>query len=236
MPIGLPLLKQVCNKILLQRGDDIGSRNGWVYNNSMNTHHELARYLQKQGVLASPILIESFNAVDRMDFVPSLYQDQAYEDYPLMIGQGQTISQPYTVAFMLELLELKETDNVLDIGCGSGWTTALLAHAAAYGSVTALERIPQLLTLARNNLQHYRFANIRLQLAGKRLGLPGQTFDKILVSAAAEELPMELVHQLNPGGIMVIPIQNEIAVIYKKEHERFEQKDFYGFRFVPLIY
>ncbi len=202
----------------------------------MNTHHELARYLQKHGVLASPILIESFNAVDRMDFVPEVYQDQAYEDYPLMIGQGQTISQPYTVAFMLELLELKETDDVMDIGCGSGWTTALLAHAVSSGSVTALERIPQLLTLAKNNLSHYDFANIRLQLAGRRLGLPGQTFDKILVSAAAQDLPMELVRQLNPGGIMVIPIQDEIAVIYKQEDGRYAQKDFYGFRFVPLIY
>lgn len=202
----------------------------------MNTHHELSLYLQGLGALASPLLIKSFNAIDRKDFVPSHFHDQAYEDYPLTIGQGQTISQPFTVAFMLELLELKEDDKVLDIGCGSGWTTALLAHAVNKGSVTALERIPELLTLAKNNLSHYSFSNIRLELAGRTLGLPGQTFDKILVSAAAEKLPFELVQQLNPGGIMVIPIQNEIAVIYKKENERFEQKDFYGFRFVPLIY
>ncbi|MEE8587995.1 MAG: protein-L-isoaspartate O-methyltransferase [Sulfurimonadaceae bacterium] len=202
----------------------------------MNSHYELALYLQERGTLTSPLLIESFNSVDRIDFVPSCFYDQAYEDYPLTIGQGQTISQPFTVAFMLDLLELQEEDKVLDIGCGSGWTTALLAHAVKRGSVTALERIPQLLTLAKNNLGKYNFSNIRLELAGKTLGLPEQTFDKILVSAAAEELPFELVQQLNPGGIMVIPIQNEIAVIYKKENERFEQKDFYGFRFVPLVY
>ncbi len=202
----------------------------------MNSHYELSLYLQERGTLTSPLLIESFNTVDRKDFVPFEFHDQAYEDYPLSIGEGQTISQPFTVAFMLELLELREEDNVLDIGCGSGWTTALLAHAVRSGSVTALERIPQLLTLAQNNLNPYNFTNTRLQLATKALGLPGQTFDKILVSAAAEELPFDLVQQLNPGGIMVIPIQNEIAVIYKKENERFEQKDFYGFRFVPLIY
>lgn len=202
----------------------------------MNTHHELSLYLQQRGVLTAPLLIASFDAVDRKDFVPFSFYDQAYEDYPLSIGKGQTISQPYTVAFMLELLELQENDNVLDIGCGSGWTTALLAYVVSSGSVTALERIPQLLTLAQNNLSKYPFANIRLELAGKTLGLPGETFDKILVSAAAEELPFELVQQLKPGGIMVIPIQNEIAVIYKKENDRFEQKDFYGFRFVPLIY
>jgi len=191
------------------------------YNNieeeDMNSHYELSLYLQDRGTLTSPLLIESFNTVDRKNFVPFDFHDQAYEDYPLSIGEGQTISQPFTVAFMLELLELREEDKVLDIGCGSGWTTALLAHAVRSGSVTALERIPQLLTLAQNNLNPYNFTNTRLQLAGKALGLPGQTFDKILVSAAAEELPFDLVQQLNPGGIMVIPIQNEIAVIYKKE-------------------
>ncbi len=202
----------------------------------MNSHHELSLYLQERNTLTSPLLIESFNTVDRKDFVPFAFHEQAYEDYPLSIGEGQTISQPFTVAFMLELLELKEEDKVLDIGCGSGWTTALLAHALKKGSVTALERIPQLLTLAQNNLGKYNFTNIRLELAKKALGLSGETFDKILVSAAAEELPFELVQQLNPGGIMVIPIQNEIAVIYKKEGQRFEKKDFYGFRFVPLIY
>ncbi len=202
----------------------------------MNSHHELSLYLQERDTLTSPLLIESFNAIDRKDFVPSAFHEQAYEDYPLSIGEGQTISQPFTVAFMLELLELREEDRVLDIGCGSGWTTALLAHAVKKGSVTALERIPQLLILAQNNLDKYSFNNIHLELAGTTLGLPGQTFDKILVSAAAEELPFELVEQLNPGGIMVIPIQNEITVIYKKEGQRFEKKDFYGFRFVPLIY
>ena len=210
------------------------------YNNieeeDMNSHYELSLYLQERGTLSSPLLIESFNTVDRKDFVPSSFQDQAYGDYPLAIGEGQTISQPYTVAFMLELLELREGDEVMDIGCGSGWTTALLAHAVKSGTGTALERIPRLLTLAKNNLSSYSFANIRLKPAGVTLGLPGETFDKILVSAAAEELPFELLQQLRPGGIMVIPIQNEIAVIYKHEGDRFEQRDFYGFSFVPLIY
>lgn len=202
----------------------------------MYSHHDLSLYLQRQGVLTSPLLIASFNAVDRKDFVPASLHDEAYEDYPLAIGAGQTISQPYTVAFMLELLELQKEDKVLDIGCGSGWTTALIAHAASAGSVTGLERIPELLELARSNLAPYRFANVRLQLAKRALGIPGETFDKILVSAAAEVLPFELVEQLKPGGIMVIPIQNEIAVIYKQEGQHFVKKDYYGFRFVPLIY
>jgi protein-L-isoaspartate(D-aspartate) O-methyltransferase len=202
----------------------------------MHSPNELSLYLQERGVLSSPLLIESFNEVDRKDFVPASMREEAYGDYPLPISGGQTISQPYTVAFMLELLELKEDDTVLDIGCGSGWTTALLAHAARSGFVTGIDRIPQLIDFARGNLAKYRFKNIRLQMAGKALGIPEKRFDKILVSAAAEELPLELVRQLKPGGIMVIPIRSKISAIYKKEDEGFEQSDYYGFRFVPLIY
>lgn len=202
----------------------------------MDSRHTLSLYLQKEGVLTSPLLIRSFETVDRKDFVPYALQEEAYEDYPLAIGEGQTISQPYTVAFMLELLALEESDRVLDIGCGSGWTTALLASAVREGSVTALERIPSLVHLAERNLAKYRFDNIELRRAGTVLGLPGHTFDKILVSAAARELPFELVRQLRPGGIMVIPVENSISVVHKLEGERFSRKDFYGFTFVPLIY
>ncbi len=202
----------------------------------MNSAYDLCLYLQDRGVLVSPLLIESFNEVDRKDFVPSTLQCKAYEDYPLSIGDGQTISQPYTVAFMLELLELKEEDRVLDIGCGSGWTTALLAHTVILGSVIGLERIPELLAFAQTNIEKYNFKNVHLKIASEELGCPNETFDKILVSAAAKELPLTLVKQLAPGGIMVIPIQDSISVIYKKKSDDFEKKDFYGFVFVPLIY
>ncbi len=94
---------------------------------------------------------------------------------------------------MLELLEIKESDCVLDIGCGSGWSTALLAQTARSGFVTRIEHVPELLDLACSNLKKYHFANVRFQIAGDALGIPGQTFDKILVSAVAEELPTELV-------------------------------------------
>jgi len=137
---------------------------------------------------------------------------------------------------MLELLKLKSDDKVLDIGCGSGWSTALLAHIVKEGSVYATERLAELLTFARHNISKYAFDNVHLDLATSALGRPGETFDKILVSAAATSLPFELVKQLHPDGIMVIPINDKISVIYKGEDEQFSQKDYQGFRFVPLIY
>ncbi len=202
----------------------------------MQSAQELCRYLQESGRLHSPLLIHSFNTIDRKDFVPEAFADEAYEDYPLSIGEGQTISQPSTVALMLELLELQEDDEILDIGCGSGWTTALLAKAVASGSVTAVERLEPLLRMAQHNVKKYMLNNITFHYAGEELGIPGRTFDKILVSAAAKELPPALVQQLRSGGIMVIPIHNTIAVIYKKEGNTFEQRVLHGFVFVPLVH
>ena len=105
----------------------------------------LARYLEEKGVLKSPLLISAFEEVDRADFVPAKLYDFAYEDHPLDIGWGQTISQPYTVSFMLELLSLEEGNIVMDVGYGSGWTTALISHAVGdRGKVYAIERVPEL--------------------------------------------------------------------------------------------
>ena len=161
-----------------------------------------------------------------------------YVDAPLPIGNNQTISQPSTVAFMLEQLDLEEGDKVLDIGSGSGWTTALLCHIVGEkGSVTGLERMDVLVEQGEKNLLKLQFgSHCRIQRAGEKLGLQGEKFDRILVSASADEIPEELFLQLKIGGILVIPVKNSIFKFKKVSDTHVEKKEFYGFVFVPLIY
>lgn len=188
--------------------------------------------------LESPEIIDAFRAVDRKYFVPESFEEHIYVDAPLPIGDGQTISQPSTVAFMLEQLEPGEGDKVLDIGSGSGWTTALLCHIVGdKGSVVGLERMGELVEQGKENLSKFQFGSHgRIQRAGEGLGLPGEEFDRILVSASADEIPEELFLQLKIGGILVIPVRNSIFKFKKISDTYVEREEFYGFVFVPLIY
>jgi len=194
---------------------------------------ELYASLITRGVLKTPVLIRAFEKIDRVDFVAEGLEFMAYEDRPLPILSSQTISQPYTVAFMLELLEVNANDVVMDLGSGSGWTTALLASIAEY--VDAVERHTELLAFSQKNLEKYNFKNISLHQAESSLGLKGRLFDKILVSCAAESMPNSLLEQLKPGGIMVIPIKNSIFKVRKREDGSLALEEHPGFVFVPLI-
>ena len=196
-------------------------------------------------MLKSEEIIEAFRRIDRADFVPEEYGDEAYGDYPLPIGRGQTISQPSTVAFMLELLRPAEGDRILDVGSGSGWTTALLAQIVGpKGRVWGLELLPELAKFGSENLAKYDFPHAGIQQArstgsgqaGDVLGLPQEApFDKILVSAAGQEIPKELINQLKVGGRMIIPVQSSVWKIDKISEEKVDKAEFPGFVFVPLI-
>lgn len=202
----------------------------------MDSNSEMVDYLVDIGALRSKKIIEAFRSVERADFVADGRAFDIYEDYPLGIGHGQTMSQPRTVAMMLEMLSPRDGDNILDIGSGSGWTTALLAYiAGSSGSVTGVERVDELVEFGRENLKKYDFKNAKIVQAKDKLGIEEEKFDRILVSAAADELPHELVKQLKIGGKLVIPIQNSVFEIVKKE-EGFDANEHYGFTFVPLIY
>jgi len=203
---------------------------------------ELVQHLKAVGVLKTPALIEAFQKTDRKDFVLQEYQDAAYEDYPLPIGHGQTISQPYTVAFMLELLQPKKGERILDVGSGSAWTTALLASlAGSKGRVYGTELIKELVQFGKENLAKWtvrsQASNTPELFPAKKgtLGLPDKApFDKILVSAAAQKIPQELLDQLKKTGTMVLPVEDAVIRVKRIPGREPDVQRFEGFAFVPL--
>ncbi|MDD2909914.1 MAG: protein-L-isoaspartate O-methyltransferase [Candidatus Pacebacteria bacterium] len=199
---------------------------------------ELIFFLTRNNILKTKSIIQAFEKIDRKDFILKKYTNEVYNDYPLDIGFNQTISQPSTVAFMLELLSPKKGDKILDVGSGSGWTTTLLGYiVGGEGKVCGVELIPDLVLFGRANLEKYDFKNVKIYQATKDLGLKDKgPFDKILVSASARDVPEELVNQLKVGGTMVIPIQDSIFRIFKKSRKQIEKEKIPGFIFVPLIY
>jgi protein-L-isoaspartate(D-aspartate) O-methyltransferase len=160
--------------------------------------------LRPRGITDQRVL-DAMARVPRHEFAPERYRDQAYEDHPLPIAEGQTISQPYIVAIMLQALALKASDRVLEIGTGSGYVTALLAELT--GEVFSIERHAALANTARELLSRPGYRNVRVVVGdGTRGFAEGAPYDAILVSAAASELPHELVDQLAEGGRLMIPV------------------------------
>lgn len=203
---------------------------------------DLIEQLQAEGILKTPSIIRAFEKVDREGFVTPEFQGEAAVNEPLPIGYGQTISQPLTVAFMLELLQPQPGNRVLDVGAGSGWTAAVLAElVGAEGKVYAIERIPQLKKFGQENLRRAGYTNVEVMTGDGSRGLPEQApFDRIEVAAAAKEIPHALIDQLAKGGRLVIPIGEyvqDVVLLTKDKRGRGEYREqhFPGFQFVPLI-
>ncbi len=202
--------------------------------------NKLVYDLIKNGYLKSDLIIGAFSEINRAEFVPEELEREAEENMALPIGFGQTISQPLTVAFMLELLDPGRGQRILDVGSGSGWTTALLSHIAGTGGkVIGLERIEKLKKVGQKNADKYGFVKkgiAEFYVADGSIGFPpGMPFDRILVSAAANRIPEELKRQLKIGGKMVIPVKNSIVYLEKKSETDFYKEEYPGFIFVPLI-
>lgn len=199
---------------------------------------QLIKELIREGYLKTPEIIDAFYKIDRTDFVVSCFKKDAYVNEPLPIGCGQTISQPLTVAFMFELLQPEEGDKILDVGSGSGWQSSMLAYIVGEkGRVIAIERIPELSEFGRKNSQKYNFKNLKFIIGDGSIGCKEYApYDKIIVAAAAfGKIPNELKNQLKANGRLVIPVGNSIWIIVKRGASAYEEKEFSGFSFVPLI-
>lgn len=199
---------------------------------------QLIKELIREGYLKTPEIIDAFYKVNRTDFVAGCFKKEAYVNEPLPIGCGQTISQPLTVAFMLELLKPKKGEKILDVGSGSGWQSSMLAYIVGEkGKIVAIERIPELSEFGRKNSRKYNFNNLKFIIGDGSVGFEEQApYDKIIVAASAPgRIPEELKNQLKIGGRLVIPVGNSIWLTVKNGENAYEEKKFPGFSFVPLI-
>lgn len=160
--------------------------------------------IQARGV-KDPRVLSALRKVERHQFVPKAYLDSAYSDQPLPIGEGQTISQPYIVALMTELLELKGGEKVLEVGTGSGYQAAILAELAK--EVYSIEIVETLASMAKNRLLELGYQNIKVKAGDGYLGWPeAAPFDAIIITCAPDHIPKPLIEQLKEGGRMVVPV------------------------------
>ncbi len=214
----------------------------------MEKYQELVDQLIEQKYLVTPRIINAFKKTPRKDFL--LPKDAPLESLnaPIPIGEGQTISQPLTVAFILNLLQPEPGDKVLDIGYGSGWQTALLSRIICpkgkkkCGKVIAYEIIPELAKFGKKNLVNTLPKRLisRITIHSKDYRTTFQNhapFDRIISAAAFKEIPKELINALSVGGIMVYPTHaNDIRKITREDEEKYTEEIFPGFIFVPITH
>ncbi len=197
----------------------------------------LLKLLKEQGHLKSPGVIRAFEKVPRENFVPVDMRDRAYENHPLPIGKGQTISQPLTVADMTEALDPEPGHKVLEVGSGSGYQAAILSEIVGdEGKVFTVERIHSLAERARKALECYE--NVEVTEGDGSLGYEkGSPFDRIIVTASAPSVPEPLKEQLNVGGKMVIPVGGMIQaiIVLERKEQGFREETLGHYSFVPLV-
>jgi len=213
----------------------------WTQGNGAAARESLlVRRLVDQGI-RDPRVLAAFARVPRSFFVPDEARDEAEADRPLEIGCGQTISQPYVVAAMIEALDMTGRERVLEVGTGSGYATAILAEMMPVGAeIRSVEIIPELAERARRVLAELGYANVQVRVGDGALGWPeAAPFDAILVSAAPSEVPPALLDQLAPGGRLVLPVgpspeQQELQLWKRVPSGRLEKRGLMQVRFVPL--
>lgn len=200
-------------------------------------HRMVVKQLIPRGI-TSPLVLAAMEAVPRHSFVPQPLTGMAYSDGPLPIGEGQTISQPYIVALMIETAQIHTKAKVLEIGTGSGYSAAVLAHMGA--TVYTIERLPALSARAKETLDHLGYRQVSCIVADGTLGWPSEApYDAIIVTAGAPAVPDTLRNQLAIGGVLVIPVGDAIVQhllrIERLGPEDYREQAIEAVRFVPLI-
>jgi protein-L-isoaspartate(D-aspartate) O-methyltransferase len=196
------------------------------------------RHIAARG-LDDPRLLEAFRAVPRENFISGDYADYAYQDSPLPIESGQTISQPYIVALTIDAAGIKPGDKVLEVGAGSGYAAAVIGQIAS--EVIAIERHHELVELAQKRMRQLGYYNVKVVEGDGTLGWPeGAPFDAIVAAASGSHVPQGWISQLKPGGSIVMPLGDPHAVqslvkVTKAEDGNLHREDLGGVRFVPLI-
>jgi len=206
-------------------------------------NEELIKNLISRGALKTERIIEAFRKVKRHNFVPEKYLHVAYVDAPLPLEESSrsTISQPYTVAVMVEALQPKEGEKILDVGTGSGWQTCLLSYCVGEkGKIVTMEINEQIYNFARKNIEKFNFKNIIQILGDGSKGHKNEApYDKIIITAAARKLPENLKKQLKVGGRIVVPIggtfEQQMIILDKISENKFKERSIGYFIFVPLI-
>ena len=202
----------------------------------MNVRNMIEKQIKARGITDQKV-ISALETVKRHKFVPEELRDKSYGDYPLCIGEGQTISQPYIVSLMTEILDLNKTSKILEVGTGSGYQTAVLAEIGA--QVYSIERIEILARRAEKLLDELGYLNISIKIGDGALGwIEYSPFDAIVVTCAATEVPLALKEQLAEGGKMIIPVGDHFfqeLVLLTKTDGYIKHKDIISVRFVPMV-
>jgi len=198
-------------------------------------NRKLIEELKREGIKDKKVL-DAIKNIPRHLFVKKEHLDEAYGNYPLPIDHEATISQPYTIAFMLENLELKKGQKVLELGTGSGWNASLIAYIIYPGKVYTTEINPELVKFAKENIKKVKLKNIEV-IQAKGIGYKtASPYDRIIVTAASRDIPKELIEQLKDNGVMLIPVgeYTQKVIKIKKIRDKIKTEDLGDFMFVPL--
>lgn len=209
---------------------------GDVYQSKLNS---LIKILKDTGFLTSAKVEVAMKKIPRHKFIPKSLENRYYENGPLPILNGQTISQPSVVARMTEWLDIREGQKILEIGSGSGWQSAIISNLVGNGKIYTIERHEKLANFAKENLEKCGITNVKIIHGDGRLGLSKESpFDRIIITAACNEVPKELFNQLNLGGLLIAPIGDNIQslILFKKTSKGIIKiKNQKGYVFVPFV-